>query len=287
MSNRPGVPMDWERMSDTAREAAFDNVQACPDHAERWATQLAASAAFRESRQALLDLPYGPRPRNCWDLFPATSATAPCIAFIHGGYWQKNDRRDFASIAEGLVSKGWAAAFLGYTLAPQASLRVIVEEVKRALDWLALRRGAYGVAGPILLAGWSAGATLALLHLDHPIVSAGLYISGIYEIAPLKDTRINDALSLTSEEIACYSPLRVQTADKPLAVAYGEHELPALIANSVAMHARLVEEGRSTKLLRLGDQDHFGTLDILRNPDSVLVAESAKLLQLSRDRAGF
>ena len=39
-----------------------------------------------------LDLRYGPRERNTWDLFPAADPNAPCLVFIHGGYWQRNSR---------------------------------------------------------------------------------------------------------------------------------------------------------------------------------------------------
>ena len=139
--------------------------------------------------------------------------------------------------AEGLALAGWSVAMPGYTLAPQASLTTIVEEIGAALDWLADHGPAHGVAGPVVLAGWSAGAQLAVLHLGHRLVAAGLAISGIYDLGPLRDTALNDALKLSDEEIATLSPLRLPPTPKPLAIAYGTRELPALVHDSRELHA--------------------------------------------------
>ena len=78
-----------------------------------------------------------------------------------------------------------------------------------------------GSPGPWSLAGWSAGAQLAAMHLGHRLVAAGLAISGVYDLGPLRDTALNDALNLSDEEIATLSPLRLPPTLKPLAIAYG------------------------------------------------------------------
>jgi len=43
---------------------------------------------------------------------------APTLAFIHGGYWQMNDKESFAFFAEGLLPLGINLAVVEYTLAP-------------------------------------------------------------------------------------------------------------------------------------------------------------------------
>ena len=156
--------------------------------------------------------------------------------FIHGGYWQRNSREGFAVLAEGLRAHGWAAALPGYTLAPDASLSDIVAEILAALDWLAGAGPAHGIAGPLVVSGWSAGGHLTALALGHPSVRAGLAISGIFELGPLRDTYLDEKLGLTDAEIATLSPLRLAPVQKPLAIAYGTAELPALIDNSRAFH---------------------------------------------------
>jgi acetyl esterase/lipase len=152
------------------------------------AARIQASQAFRAARPGHLDLAYGPGERNKWDLFPATDAAAPCLVFIHGGYWQMNRREDFAAVGEGLASHGWSIALPGYTLAPEATLTQIVAEIGAALDWLAANGKGHGIAGPIILSGWSAGGHLTAMGLTHPAVKAGLAISGVFELGPVRDT---------------------------------------------------------------------------------------------------
>jgi len=106
------------------------------------------------------------------------------------------------------------------------NLKGIVAEIGHALDWLADHGAQHGIAGPLVIAGWSAGAQLAALHLNHPSVVAGLAVSGIYDLEPLRDTTLNRALNLAAAEIAAFSPLRLPVTQKPLTIAYGSAELP-------------------------------------------------------------
>ena len=130
------------------------------------------------------------------------------LVHIHGGYWQRNSREVFACLAEGVAQHGWSAALPGYTLAPEASLAGIVAELRLALDWLQNHGATYSIGGPIILSGWSAGGHLAALLLEHPVIAAGLAISGVYELGPIRDTYLNEKLRLTDEEIArCRRPV--------------------------------------------------------------------------------
>jgi acetyl esterase/lipase len=57
------------------------------------------------------------------------------------------------------VTRGWSAALCGYTLAPEASLTQIANELKSAFDWLGATAREHGIQGPIIVTGWSAGPT--------------------------------------------------------------------------------------------------------------------------------
>ena len=100
---------------------------------EGWA---AASKMLREQRPQHLDLAYGDGERNKWDLYPASDSKAPCFVHIHGGYWQRGSKEIFACLSEGPLARGWSAALCSYTLAPEASLTQITNELKSAFDWL-------------------------------------------------------------------------------------------------------------------------------------------------------
>src|SRR5262245_26130157 len=196
--------MDWMTMSLEARNLAFNKVaHVGPEFArqktEGWA---AASKALRAQRPKHLDLAYAQAQRTTWDLYPATDPKAPCYVHIHGGYWQRGSKEIFACMAEGVLARGWSAALPGYTLAPDASLSQITKELRTALDWFAAQASTHGIAGPVILSGWSAGGHLTAFLLDHPRVAAGLAISGVFELAPLRDSpHVNDKVKLTEVEI--------------------------------------------------------------------------------------
>jgi arylformamidase len=269
----------WASLDRARRNAAYDNNASVANSAALIEARNAASAKYREAHPRGLDIPYAPGARTAFDLYPASSARAPCLVFIHGGYWQRNSRELFAVYAEGLALAGWSVAMPGYTLAPQASLTTIVQEIGAALDWLADHGPAHGVAGPVVLAGWSAGAQLAVLHLGHRLVAAGLAISGIYDLGPLRDTALNDPLKLSDEEIATLSPLRLPPTPKPLAIAYGTRELPALVHDSRELHALRSAAHAPGPLLPIAGADHFSILEDLRRPGGELVRAAQRLIE--------
>ena len=269
--------LNWGALSQAERDAAYDNNAAVKNSAVLIAERNEASAALRASRKSFLDVPYGDRERTKIDLYPAADRTAPCLVFAHGGYWQRNSREVFAMLVEGVAAHGWSVAIPGYSLAPEASLTQIVTEISQALDWLAKNGEAYGVSGPVILSGWSAGAHLVAMALDHPRVTAGLAISGVYDLAPIRDTGLNNALKLTDEEIAKLSPLRLPVVHKRLDIAYGTAELPALIFDSIHFHESRVAANAPGKIFPIEGADHFSILGELRRPDGRLVDTVRKL----------
>jgi acetyl esterase/lipase len=269
----------WAELSQAARDAAYNNNLAVANSAALIERRNAASAAFRAAHAAGLDVPYGPAPRQRFDLFPASAASAPCLVFIHGGYWQRNTREDFACFAEGVFAHGWSAALPGHTLAPDATLAEIVAEIRRALDWLGTDGAKHGIgAGPIVVSGWSAGGHLTAVVLDHPRVAAGLAISGIFELAPIRDTYLDEKLRLTDAEIETLSPLRLPPVPKPLAISYGTAELPALVEDSRDLYAHRMAAMAPGSLLPIAGADHFTILEELRRPDGKLVRAALELV---------
>ena len=270
--------LNWAALSQAERDAAYDNNAAVKNSAALIAERNQLSETLRASRKSFLDVPYGDRERTKIDLYPAAEKTAPCLVFLHGGYWQRNSREVFAMLVEGVAAHGWSVAIPGYSLAPDASLTEIVTEISRSLDWLAENGETYGISGPVVLSGWSAGAHLVAMALDHPRVTAGLAISGVYDLAPIRDTGLNNALKLTDQEIAQLSPLRLPAVHKRLDIAYGTAELPALVFDSIKLHESRLTAGAPGKLFPIEGADHFSILSELRRPDGELVEIARKLV---------
>jgi hypothetical protein len=262
--------MNWGTLSRPQRDAAYNNSAAVADSAQYAPRWLAASAPLRASRPEHMDLPYAARERTKWDLFPAADAGAPCFVHVHGGYWQRNSREVFSCLAEGVAAHGWSAAFAGYTLAPDASLTQIVAELRLALDWLYAHAREHGIAGPLILSGWSAGGHLAALLLDHHCIAAGCAISGVYELGPIRDTYLNEKVQLTDAEIETLSPLRLPQAAKPLTITYGTRELDALVQSSRDLHAKRAALHLPGDLVPAPGHDHFTIMETLRAPAGLL-----------------
>jgi arylformamidase len=276
----PADPRDnWAALDQAARDAAYNNNAAVADSAKWIGLRNSASADYRAAHPRFLNLAYAATSeRTAFDLYPAAYPGAPCLVFIHGGYWQRNSRDLFACFAEGPAAAGWSVAIPGYTLAPQTNLRGIVAEIGQALDWLVDKGPRYGIAGPLVIAGWSAGGQLAAFHLQHPGVVAGLAISGIYDLAPLRDTNLNEALKITDDEIAEFSQLRLPVTHKPLIISFGRAELPTLIHDARRLHGQRSHEGAPGKILQIAGADHFSILRELQMPEGALVRAATSLV---------
>ncbi|RYJ03009.1 MAG: alpha/beta hydrolase [Acetobacteraceae bacterium] len=278
------LPGFWAAASFAERSAAYDNSKAVADSPALIAARNAEAAPFRAARPEHIDIPYqtgdyGAGQRNAWDLFPAKDPAAPCLVFIHGGYWQRNRREDFCAFMAGALERGWSAALPGYTLAPDATLTQITGEITAALDWLQAHGAEHGIAGKVVISGWSAGGHLVGMAMPHPLVTAGLAISGIFELAPIRDTDLDEKLHLTEAEIAALSPMRLPVVNKPMAIAYGSRELPELRRQSRDFHARRAEAHAPGPLIPVVGADHFRILEALKAPGGELLRACEDLLK--------
>ncbi len=214
------------------------------------------------------DLRYGAAERQVFDYFPG-SADAPTVLFIHGGYWQMRHKNTFRFVAEGALAHGLHAALIGYTLAPQASLTAIVHEVYQGIAAVRAHAAAHGGSADILLCGWSAGGHLTAMALGCEGVLAGLGISGIYDLAPIRLTYLNQALQLSDDEVQRLSPLALPPLEKPFVTAFGTAELPQLQAQSRAFATH--REGMPGGSLAIDGADHFSILNGLADQDGPLL----------------
>ena len=80
------------------------------------------------------------------------------------------------------------------------------------------------------------------------------------------------------DEIKTLSPLILPVVQKPLVIAYGADELPALVHDSVNLHAMRADAGAPGALIAIKNANHFTILEALRRPDGELVQAARGLV---------
>ena len=137
-------------------EAEYNNRRRVPEHVEIMERWQMLSAAYRLASTPENDRPYGTRERQRYDFFAAGGGAAPVVVYVHGGYWQRGDRKDFSFVARELNAAGITVAIPSYSLCPAASVMEIIDEIGLCLAalWKKTRKH------PLVI-GHSAGGHLA------------------------------------------------------------------------------------------------------------------------------
>jgi hypothetical protein len=130
--------MLYRGMDRAALDAAYNNTAAVglakrEQYVAGWA---ARGAALRPRVSAKIDLRYGTAPRQRLDFFASGRPAAPTLVYIHGGYWQMNDKETSAFLGEELLPAGFNLVLVEYTLAPEARLDQITGEIRMAVAWV-------------------------------------------------------------------------------------------------------------------------------------------------------
>ncbi|WP_024517276.1 alpha/beta hydrolase [Bradyrhizobium sp. Tv2a-2] len=272
MAMPPDAP-DWREMSREELDRGLNNSLAVANSGDIVAGWEQRSLGLRKRYPAHLDLRYGPRERNRID-FLKIADRAPTLLFIHGGYWQTRAKEFFTLVAEGPMAHGINVALTGYTLAPDATLDEIVAEVHAAIDYLTRELPALGGDGKgIVVTGWSAGGHLTAVALSHPSVRAGLGISGIYELEPIRHSYLNEKLGLDEAASRRNSPVRQPTGPlKPLSLVVGSAELPLLRAQTADFACYRASHGLPVTYEEIPGADHFTVVDEMIAPQGRVTA---------------
>lgn len=266
-------------------ETQYNNRARVPEHPELIAGWARDAAAYRSEAVCELDVPYGESERQRYDLFKPDTARGNAIAmFIHGGYWQALDRSFFSHMARGLNRLGVPVAVVGYDLCPQVELGHIVWEIQQAAASLWQR---YRL--PIVAAGHSAGGHLSACalatdwknvdpELPEQLVPAAYGISGLYNLKPLTETSINDALKLTTEAAELESPLFWPApARLTMDAVVGGTESEEYLNQSRRITDVWGLEGVRTRYEDIPGANHFTVIAGLADPDNTMPRRIAEL----------
>jgi acetyl esterase/lipase len=245
-------------------------IENAADYPPRWA---ASAEDFRNSlhERARLDMPYGDGDRQKFDLFLPEDTPNGLLIFVHGGYWLAFDKSTWSHLARGALAHGWAVAMPSYDLCPEVRIADITRQIAAAVTRIAAE-----VAGPIALAGHSAGGHLVARMLDKALLpeAVGARIQTVIPISPLSDLRpllrttMNQKFKMDSAAAIAESPVDMQDR-YPAAVTVwvGGEERPAFLDQAVW----LVEAWEADHVIAFG-KHHFNVIEPLADPDSDLVA---------------
>ena len=247
---------------------------------QRWS---ASSAAFREQVDASLDCAYGSGERERIDVFRCGASDAPLYVYLHGGYWQRGDKSLYSFIAAPFLNAGVDVAIVGYPLCPQVSMSELLSKVRQAIGWLYHNASELGVNRECInLSGHSAGGHLTAMAVccdwpdfDHKLpqelLKTAIPFSGLYQLAPLLQTSISDALHLTSTEVSELSPAMLKPEIQiPLLAIVGGAETAEFFRQT-----DLLIENWSGLLQKIDrhvepEVDHIDLIDRLASPDSLM-----------------
>jgi arylformamidase len=261
-----------------------------PDHPYIFTRWLKDSTHARRTSAALLDLSYGESSGERLDFFPAQRGGAPLLVFIHGGWWRSLDKSDFSFIAPAFVRAGFNVALTNYTLAPAAPVAEIVRQQLRALAWLYRHAEQYDFDPQrIVVAGHSAGAHLSAMMLaagwpvfgeDLPadLVKAGILMSGIYDLEPMRHTDFVSAdLKLTEADVAQLSPVWMpQPHAAPFITAVGGLESDEFKRQNTLIAQRW--KANHAADIALPNVNHLTICDAFATPGNPLFEASVRLL---------
>ena len=233
MTTLISADVDWRKMSQQERDARPQ--QRHRGRRQRRDGRRLGATLRRDAQAASLPISTSDTARASAtaSIFSRPRDKAPTLLFIHGGYWQNRAKEVFSIFAEGPMAHGINVALIGYTLAPDATLDEIVAEIHAGIDYLAGQLPALGAAaGGIVVSGWSAGGHLTSMALSNPNVRAGMAISGIYDLEPIRHSYLNEKLRLDEATSRRNSPMDDGGRTGKTAVAGGRQRRVAAAAQA-------------------------------------------------------
>lgn len=199
------------------------------------------------------------------DLYlPKGAKDFPVFMFVHGGGYQKGDRKDGEALGRTFAARGIGTAVISYRLYPAVKHPEHIRDVARAFGWVkdnAAKHG--GDPARVFVGGHSAGAHLAsLLATDATYLKADkrsladvagvVAISGGYRILPIRKEVFGDEAGMNAA-----SPFaHLYGGHPPFLIVYGDGDTPERHALSKEFQDALKKVGGEAEVLEVKDRNH-------------------------------
>lgn len=207
------------------------------------------------------------------------------LIYIHGGWWQWFSKEQFTFVAKPFTDKGITVYLPGYTMAQDWNnasnpIQEIFTQVKLAIVQL-LKDTDRNNIDKVFITGHSAGGHLAammalvdwkkefdLTKNQVQRLKGVISLSGLFDVRPLVDTFVNDAIKIDNEEAEKVSPyylLNELSKDfKPLPtfLALPEYDPQEFYRQTREYQSLMHNKGHHCDLFFIPKTDH---LDIIEN----------------------
>ena len=235
----------------------------------------------REGYSLEADIPYGPQPRQRLDLYrpDRPKPGAPVLVFFYGGAWEFGDKGDYRFVAQALAARGYSVVLPNYRLYPQVRYPAFVEDGAAAVTWVRRNAAAHGLpAGPVALAGHSAGAYIAvMLTVDgrwlnavgtSPCaeVVATVGLSGPYDFLPLTEPNLMEIFGKEDTRPQTQPITHVDGRSPPLLLITGDSDTRVRPRNSVRLAERVRERGGQAETIQYQGLGHVQTIAAFARP---------------------
>lgn len=273
-------------------DAQYNNRAMVPEHVQLYETWQPLCAKVFEDYPCHRDLAYGTSARETMDLvLPKGAGPHPVLLYIHGGYWMSRSKVDQTFIARAYADAGIAFVLIEYDLIPDVRMGDIVRQCRDAVAWVHAHGAGHDInPDRIFVSGHSAGGHLCamLAATDWPgahglpadVLKGAIALSGIYDLAPIQRTYMQETLALTDDEVAANSPQFFDTAPAlPMIVAPGGAESDAFRHQSRNLVNTWNTKGANCAYLEPAGRNHFTILAEFADPASELTRATIRLIK--------
>jgi arylformamidase len=286
----PLVFLDYDQAE---LDAAYDQAVYAPNQDQVRLRRESNSKIVRTRLGEPDRIPYGPTEIEKLDVFGCGRTPAPIVVFIHGGAWKNGVSRDHAFAAELFVRAGTHFVVPDFVPVDQAdgNLLTMADQVRRAVAWVHKNAASFG-GDPtkLYVFGHSSGAhlTSCVLTADWSkykmppdIVKAGICISGMYDLVPVRLSARSRYVTFTDESVDELSAIRhIDRLKAPVIVAYGTNESPEFQRQGKDFAAAVKAAGKPVELLVGEHYNHFELPETLANPYGLVGRAALRLLKL-------
>ena len=279
-------PQELERQYNVRDSRADYETKIVPDWIKR-------SAITRTNLKSAIDISYGKSEKQKLDFFSSADINSPTVIFFHGGYWQRGDKSVYSFLANSFVKNNINFLAVGYDLCPKISITQIVSQAQEAIVWIWQNANKLEInKDKFIVSGHSAGGHITGMmmgtewnkissDLPNNLILAGIPISALNLLEPIRHTTLNDALKMDKEEAKSQSPIYLppRTNAQQL-IVYGANETDEFHRQSNIYYEKFKSEERKIERFIVPEADHFDEMNDLSNESSEFFKKMKKFIEL-------